>query len=367
MALQNYWWLLIWLFPGGWILGKWPRRRERLGSETVERWDHRAALLLVLPYMIWAGFRQDHFGDTALYRNMFLGTADDLSGISAVFSDGGKDPGFRTMMIVLRWLLGDGDVWFFLVIAAFQLCAVSLFFRRYAADYWTCVFLFVVSTDYLSWMYNGIRQFCAVAIILAGFPLLIEKRYLPMSLVILLASLFHGSALLMFPVMFVVQGEPWNRKTLLMLLGTAVVIAFVDPAFRLLAELLVNTPYGDVIENEIWVSDDGTSLLRVAIYAAPALLSLIGYRQVRRAHDPVMHICVNCAIVTMALYLISAVSSGVYIGRLPIYTTLPGYAALPWMIDRIFEPRSAKLVRGVMYGAYLAFFYFQMHLVWGVL
>jgi hypothetical protein len=69
----------------------------------------------------------------------------------------------------------------------------------------------------------------------------------------------------------------------------------------------------------------------------------------------------------MALYLVASVSSGIYIGRLPIYTTLQGYIALPWMIDRIFERRSAQLVRYAMYGAYLAFFYFQMHFTWGVI
>ena len=61
------------------------------------------------------------------------------------------------------------------------------------------------------------------------------------------------------------------------------------------------------------------------------------------------------------------VTSGIYIGRLPIYTTLQGYIALPWMIDKVFERRSAALVRVLMYGAYLGFFYFQMHFAWGTL
>lgn len=52
MAFTNYWWLLIWLFLGGTILGNMPKRRERLGNRIVERWNIWPAFLVVLPYII---------------------------------------------------------------------------------------------------------------------------------------------------------------------------------------------------------------------------------------------------------------------------------------------------------------------------
>ena len=211
------------------------------------------------------------------------------------------------------------------------------------------------------------RQFIAVAIIFAGFQYLVEKRYIKMVLLILLASSFHGSALLMIPIVFIVQGKAWDIKTVLMLLATAVVIAFIDRFSPILNDLLQDTQYDGMMTNEIWTTDNGTNIIRVAVYSVPAVFSLFGLKYIRAAHNPVMNICVNCSIVTMALYLVASVSSGIYIGRLPIYTTLQGYMALPWMIDQIFEERSARLVRYVMYGAYLIFFYFQMHFTWGVI
>ena len=122
-----------------------------------------------------------------------------------------------------------------------------------------------------------------------------------------------------------------------------------------------------MMTNEIWSTDDGTNIIRVAVYSAPALLSLVGLKYIRAANNSVMDICVNCSIVTMAIYLVASVSSGIYIGRLPIYTTLQGYMALPWMIDQMFEKRSVRFVRNMMYVAYLAFFYFQMHFAWGAI
>ena len=67
----------------------------------------------------------------------------------------------------------------------------------------------------------------------------------------------------------------------------------------------------------------------------------------------------------MALYLVSMVTSGIYVGRLPIYTSLYGYMLLPWVIDQIFEKNSAILVKVLMIVCYLGFFYYQMHFTWG--
>ena len=365
MTLTNYWWPLIWLFLGGAIFGNMPKRRERLNGEIVERWDVWPAIMMVLPYIIWAGFRHDYFGDTALYRKTFLTLEPDFSMIVAAFSDDTKDPGFTAFMILMRMLIGNADKLFFLLIAIFQMLSITLIFRRYTPYFWTCVFLFVVSTDYLSWMHNGMRQFIAVAMILAGFPYLVDKQYFKMIMLILVASLFHGSALIMIPIIFVVQGKAWDIKTVLMLSITMIVVVFINQFTPILSNLLQGTQYDDVMTGEIWAVDDGTSIFRVIVYSIPALMSLVGLRYIRVADSRVMNICINCSIVTMALYLVSSVTSGVYIGRLPIYTTLQGYMALPWIIDRIFEKKSAQLVRMIMYVSYLGFFYFQMHLVWG--
>ena len=367
MTLTNYWWLLIWLFFGGAILGTIAKRREQLNGETVERWDFLPAILMVLPYIVWAGFRHDYFGDTWQYRRYFLGTVPNLSVAISAFVTDAKDPGYTAFTVLMRMLIGDADKVFFLVIAAFQFIVVALFFRRYATSYWTCIFLFIVSTDYLSWMHNGSRQFIAVAIILAGFPYVIRKQYIKMILVILLASLFHGSALLMVPIIFVVQGDAWNKKTLLILLATIIVMVFINQFSPILNNFLQGTQYDDVMTNEIWTTDNGTNIIRVAVYSMPALLSLFGLKYIRAAQNSIMNLCVNFSIVTMALYLVAAVSSGIYIGRLPIYTTLQGYVALPWVIDRIFERKTAKNIYYAMYGAYLAFFCYQMHFIWNII
>lgn len=39
-----------------------------------------------------------------------------------------------------------------------------------------------------------------------------EKKYVALIVIILLATTVHSSAFIMLPIIFVVQGKPWNKK-----------------------------------------------------------------------------------------------------------------------------------------------------------
>ena len=172
--------------------------------------------------------------------------------------------------------------------------------------------MFVASTDYLSWMHNGIRQFIAVSMIFAAFPLQVKGKYWRFALVVLLASTIHGSALLMLPFAYIMTGPVLNRKTFLMIGGVALLIPFIDNFLPMLENLLMDTQYNDVMTNGIWESDDGTNLIRVLVYSVPALVALLGRKYIRRNTNPVTNLCINASMITMAIYLISSVTSGIY-------------------------------------------------------
>lgn len=366
MQLLNDWRELLWLFIGGAVLSyAFPKKQERLLGKTVKRWDYLPAILLMIPFALWSGFRGD-VADTYLYRKMFFEASDDLADIPGYFS-GGKDPGFTALTTLLKFFIGNNDTLYFMIFAILQTACLCFVFRKYSSDFWISIFLFIASTDYVSWMFNGMRQFIAVCIIFACFGLIIRKKYVPLMIIILLTSLIHGSALLMIPIVFVIQGKPWNFRTILMLLGTMVVIVFIDQFTPILSDLLLDTQYEGLTSNEIWSEDDGTNIIRVLVYSVPMLMSLVGLKYVRHANDPVINVCVNCSIVTMAIYAVSAVTSGIYVGRLPIYTTLMGYISLPWLIDHMFTRDSARFVKGVMVVLYFVFYYYQMSETWGLI
>ena len=367
MTLTNYWWLLIWLAGAGGLLSiAVPKQQMCLSGQVCYKWSWLSCIILVTPYLIWCSTRSQ-FGDTEAYRAAFQNAPAALGELSAYLTRTTKDQGFSVLTVLIKCIIGNSDKLFFLLIAAFQLFCVVYFFRKYSNDFLLCLFMFVASTDYLSWMFNGMRQFIAVCICLFSLELTLKKKYVPAVLLILLASTIHGSALMMIPIIFIVQGKAWNGRTQLMLAGVVIAILCIDQFTPWLDEMLSDTQYSDMITNEIWTNDDGTNLLRVLFYSIPAILSLVRKRYVDAENSPLLNLCVNGAACTSFLYLLSAFSSGIYIGRLPIYTTLPGYAAVPWLIDNMFTKESAKLVRLGLIAGFLMFFYYQMHFTWALL
>lgn len=361
----SYWLLLVWLFAAGVLLYNMPKNVELVCGKAQARWYWFSALLLTFPYILWSTYRTGG-ADTYAYASAFQTAPSTLSEIPGIFASAKKDPGF-TALITLSKVCGVSDFrQFFFIIAAFQMWCMIYTFRRYSPNFWLSIFLFVASTDYMSWMQNGLRQFIAVCMTFASFELMLQKKYIKFALIVLIASQIHGSAVIMLPLAFIMQGKALNSKTMLTILAAALCVPFVDRFTPIMEMLMEDTQYSNVMTNEIWVNDDGTNVIRVIVYSVPALMVFFGRRYVVHSNDPAINQCINASIITMAIYLVSMVTSGIYVGRLPIYTTLYGYMVLPWVIDQIFEKDTARLIKLMMVVLYTGFFYYQLN-TWGSL
>ena len=103
-------------------------------------------------------------------------------------------------------------------------------------------------------------------IALFSFEFVLKKKYVPAVILILLASIIHGSVLIMLPIIFVVQGKAWNKRTVFTALVFVIGIVFIDRFTSILDTLLTETQYSDMITNEIWTTDDGTNIFRILFY-----------------------------------------------------------------------------------------------------
>ena len=333
---NGYWLLLIYMLGCGLLVYMLPQKTMLIDGRREQRWYLFNVLLLVTPYILWAGYRAP-VGDTYAYSRSFMISPSSLSELLRTLDPNGKDPGYNVLVTLIKMLGVRNSRTFLLLIAALQILCMSYTFRKYSPNFWISFFLFIASTDYISWAFNGMRQFIAVCMIFAAFGLLVEKRYVWYALVVFLASQIHGSALLMLPLAVVMEGKALNRKTVLLVIATVLFMPFGSNFLPIMTELLADTQYSTSMADDAWLRDDGTSMIRVLVYSVPALIAILRYKYVRQSKNRVMNLCVNASIITMALYLVSAVTSGVYMGRLPIYTTFQSYIALPWLIDQSFE------------------------------
>lgn len=364
-SISGYWMLLAWIFLGGVLLSYLPKHTLVVNGHVKECWYWTSAILLTMPLILWATFRSG-FGDSLSYALIFQRSPATFEELQSYLASNNVDVGFYTFITVLKMMGVESYLTFFFIIASIQMWCMVYTFRKYGQNFWLCIFLFVASTDYMSWMLNGIRQFVAVCMVFAGFGLMVRRHHAAFIALVLLASTFHSSALLMIPFGYIMLGPAFNRKTILAIIATICVVPVIDVLLPFLESSLVDTKFSTIMSNEIWANDDGTNIARVAVYSVPALMALVGRKYIQQANNPEMNLCINASVLTMAIYLVSSVTSGIYIGRIPIYTTLHGYMALPWIIDQIFEQQTARLVKFAMVVCYVGFFIFQMR-QWGLL
>ena len=245
-----------------------------------------------------------------------------------------------------------------------MLCLVYIY-RKYSLNYWLSIFLFVASTDYMSWMHNGIRQFLAASILFLCVPLIEKKKYITAVIIVLLVSQIHATSLIFLPFIFIVNGRSWNMRTLAFIAGVIIAVIFVDRVTGFLSEAMVDTAYqGDIV---FLTHNDGTNLFRVLFYSVPAILTLVFRPYLDRANDSLMNICANLSIVTAGFYVFSYFTSGILMGAVPIYFSLSNYILIPRLLREVFNPDSVIALEMIFVLVYTMFFYYQCGPTWGLL
>ena len=366
MTLHNYWWLLIWpLLFGGVSAVFIPKREEYVLGKKETRWHWLPALILVLPFVIWSAWRTNEFGDTGVYRSQFFSTPPTLTNIGEFLSEQPKDKGFALITILFKSLISRSDIAYFFVFATIQMFLLVLVYRKYSANFWLSFFLFVASGDYLSWMHNGMRQFVIVTILFACLPLIIERRYVLMAAITLILSTVHLSTLIFLPFIFVVNGKAWNTRTLLFIFAVIISTFFIDRISNVITNAMEDTAYSNDIVH--FVEDDGTHIIRVLFYSIPTIMTLIFRREIDAANDPMINTCTNLSVISSGFYVISYFTSGILIGRIPIYFSLANYILIPWMLEKVFSSKSALFMQIAFVVLYIGFFYYQVGIAWGLL
>mgnify|MGYP001638106309 CR=1 FL=1 len=365
--MNQYIFILTWvIILGGVYKIKEQEDRKYYGVSLKSRPYVFYCILLVLPIVLSATLRTT-FGDQGYkitYRDIHWSFWDLIE----IIKNGAKGPGYQTLIYLGTKIVGNNAELFFGIVAAFQMYSLMKLYRKYSTDLWLAVFIFVASTDYLSWMQNGIRQFIAVTWILLFSDCIFKKKYIKICIMILIAATIHTSALVMIPIVFIIQGKAFNKRTVLVSIGVILLLVYLEQAVPVVNELLSETEYSNAITDWQTSNNDGVNIFRVLVYSVPTILSLLGWRIIRNYDDNVINILCNMSVVATLLYVIGMFTSGIYVGRLPIYCTLyTNGILLPWLINNIFERRTRNFVYITMIPCYCIFYYYQTHFVWGLI
>lgn len=358
-----YYFSLVWVSIFG-AISNLTSKQVKISDEVYENRSRLLmAIIAILPIIILAGCRTS-VADTSAYISSFEEYPNNLSSAYSMIFDGTRrDPGFLFVSVLIKQFIStDYTVWLS-IIAVISGISVMIPLYKYSCNFGVSIFLFVASCQF-TWMFNGMRQFLVASVIFGCTGLVLRRRFIPYVIIVCLLSTIHTSALILLPAYFIVTGEPWDKRTMLFIVLIILAMLFTSQFTGLLQDAVENTNYASSME-EFKSTDDGTSIMRVAVESVPIIIAFIYRNKIKDKLTPIIKLCINMSLVASGLYIISKIArSGIMLGRLPIYFSMYNLILLPWLINNIFDKKEKILVYYIMVIFYIMFFYYQMVVAW---
>lgn len=191
---------------------------------TIKKTTPLSIFMVMLPLFLMIAFRGEYVGaDTSVYYNSFITMDKGLSLHDAI--EGSRiEKGYLALCWGLKQIGLDGQ-WIFIVEALLFCSAIIFFALKNAND---VIFVLITSSlALLEFALSGVRQTIAISIFLVAYNFAVNRRFLIYTLLVYLASLFHVSIILIYPIYFIINIK-FRRETfylyLLMLVGSLLCI-----------------------------------------------------------------------------------------------------------------------------------------------
>lgn len=315
--------------------------------------------LLVFGYFIfWIGLRGD-LADTGTdiwtFNNIPTSFPDAWNRINW----DGRGPGYEMLAVLFKSFISkDANAWL-MTIAIISGCCIVIGLRRYSCDFFYSSYLFITLLIFY-WMINGMRQFLCVAIVFA-FSHWIEKGKIVRLIVLALLLYFiHITALVIIPLYFVARGKPWTIKTFAFILIIAVITLFSEPFFKNAETVFGRVAYQGYTDQ--FHVDDGVNVLRVLFTAVFPALALWKRHELEKHYEdtPVIPICINMSLVTTAIFFVGMFTSGILVGRMPIYSEVFNMLLIPYLLKYGFSESEQRILRPFITIILFVFFYLKL-------
>jgi hypothetical protein len=352
------WLIILWCYNGI------KKSKEPEFLDSFNHYDYRknstrlVSFFSVLPMILWAAFR-DNIQDTYNYRASYLEMEVSWSKIIDIIkSDTVDDKGLSVLSTIIKIFVGNNDILFFGIIAAIMLLTTSEVYRRTSPEYSMSIFLLVASGDYYSWCLNGMRQGLAVAMVFYASLKLIDKKYFQFILLLLFAVSIHSTAIVFIVALLLYNQRPWSPRVLIIgfvfLLGVFLFTNYTSIAQTIFADTHYEHAVAEIKK------DSGVNILRVLVYSVPTIIAFVYREKLDETADVAIVAGINISFIGTILYVVAMFTSGILIGRLPIYFTLWNYVLLAWEIKNLFYNKQRRtVVKFIMVLAYLVFNYYQ--------
>ncbi|MEH7380035.1 EpsG family protein [Bacillus sp. JJ1533] len=310
----------------------------------IKREPNKAlALLSIVPFILVSGLRKN-IGDTPFYMHAY-----NINEFTWEHIKSTDDIGFGILQMILKKYSGDPQILIITTAIVTNLLIIFVFYK-YSKLVELSIYVYITGGLFLVTM-NGIRQCLAAAIIFSATKFLIEGNKVKYILLVVFASLFHQSALILIPVYFLVRYKPWTKSTLVLLFSAAIIVLGFNYFSTILFSVIEDSQYG-VYSN---FNEGGANVIRVIVYAVPLVIAFLGREKLRRIF-PESDVFVNMALVGLSFLIIS--TANWIFARFNIYFELYQLVLVSWIIHA-FKEKDQKLVYYAILVCYFAYYFYE--------
>ncbi|MDQ0270927.1 EpsG family protein [Cytobacillus purgationiresistens] len=285
-----------------------------------------------------------NIGDTYFYRHAYENNEITWSYISSQ-----KDIGFSILQMLLKNLSEDPQILIFTTALITNVLIVYVL-SKYSRMFELSIYVYITGGLFLVSM-NGIRQMLAAAIIFTATRFLINGNWLMYIFIVLLASLFHQSALILIPIYFLVRYKAWSKATYLLLACSVIIVIGYDQFSNILFAAMENTQYSGYSSFQ----EGGANTLRVAVNAVPLMIAFLGRHKLREIY-PSSDYIVNMVLVGFIFMVIS--TQNWIFARVSIYFTLYQLILISWIIV-LFRTKEQRFIYYALLICYLAYYFYE--------
>ena len=312
-------------------------------------------MIIVIAWMTCFSFLRTSYNDTETYIKLFTEAQSLSEGWqNGSFTNWAKNPLYELYVSLVRTLTDNFHI-FFIIPAFLSNIAFVKLCKRYSANPSFSLLIFFSIGTYVMYI-AALKQSIAFTFLLLSVPYAINKKYGRFYLLVFLACMFHVYSILfaIFPIMI---EKPWGSKTWLLLSVVIVAMITYDETLGRVIEYAESAGV-DMKSEEIFF-DHQLSVLRVLVYFMPGLIALVFRRRLFSDSSREENAFVDMSIFSAMVMMIGMVKGANLFSRMAGFFDFSSAIALPWMINKIFNKQSAKIVTIIAAGLYFVYFMYE--------
>ncbi len=311
-------------------------------------------MMIIIAWMTCFSFLRTSYNDTYNYIGGFYNAETVAEGIAkGTFTDWTGNPWFLFYESAMHEITNNYNTYFFIPAILISIATVKLF-KRYSLNPAFSLLIFFSIGTYVMYI-AAIKQCFAMFFLLLALPYALDRKYVRFYLLVIVAILFHTHAF-MFALVPFLMGKPWGKTTWAGFAITVFLMATYNVTMRAFMEFAQSI--GALVAEEEVFDGHQINVLRVLVYWVPALLALFFQKRLFYNSTRAENLFVNMSVVTSMILTIGLVNGANLYARMAAYFEIAIALALPWIIEKLFTPQSAKALTamaGVLYFGYFMY------------